>query len=154
MTLEGCSVVIKFFKVHHFLHLERRRITKTCFLIPSSRQISGLKVSCRHTNQAFVHLLLKGELPPPDEGDPGEDVSLQDLSEQNLSRLSRSTEDEAAFVLLPEIFLQGLHVLCHAVCQIYLTLIHLQVILPINTVLLADITPGPLSLFTNFIYTH
>lgn len=70
------------------------------------------------TDQVFVRLLLKGELPPSDESHPGEEVSLQHLSEQQLSRLSRSTEDEAAFVLLPEIFLQGLHVLCHAVCQI------------------------------------
>lgn len=31
MTLEGSSVVIKFFKVHHFLHLERRRIMQRCF---------------------------------------------------------------------------------------------------------------------------
>lgn len=116
VTLESSSVVVKFFKVHHFLHLERQKNAK--MFLNSFITAEIYRLDCHHTNQVFVLLLLKGELPPSDEGDLGEDVPLQHLSEQQLSCLSRSTEDETAFVLLPEMFLEGLHVICHAVCHI------------------------------------
>lgn len=146
MTLEGSSIVIQFFKVHHFLHLERQNHAKMLFKITSPQRILGQKLNGRDTNQVFVLLLLKGERPPSNESDPGEEVSLQHLSEQQLPRLARSAEDETAFVLMPEIFLQGLHVPCHAVCHNHFPLIPFQVILStINTVLVK-----PLSFFTNF----
>lgn len=74
-----------------------------------------------HTNQVFICSALKGELPPSDESNLGEDVALQQLLKQKLACLSGSTEDEAAFILLPEVFLLSLYILSHAVCQIKLT---------------------------------
>lgn len=73
------------------------------------------------TNQVFICFALKGELPPHDESDLGEDVALQQVLKQHLARFSRGAKDEAAFILLPEVFLQSLHVLSHPAGQNTLT---------------------------------
>lgn len=74
-------------------------------------------LSNQPTNQVFVCFPFKGELSPANESDLGEDVALQQVLEQQPSRFPRSAEDKTAFILLPEVLLQGLHVLSHAVCH-------------------------------------
>lgn len=69
------------------------------------------------TNQVFIRFVLKGELSPPDEGDLGEDVAPQQVSEQLPARFPGGAEDETAFIVLPEVPLQSLHVFGHAAKQ-------------------------------------
>lgn len=69
------------------------------------------------TNQVFNCFVFKGERSPSDQGDLGEDVAPKQILKQHPARFPRGTEDETAFILLPEIFFQSLGVLSHAVCK-------------------------------------
>lgn len=70
------------------------------------------------TYQVFVRVVFKGEPSPPDQGDLGEDVALQQLLKQHLARFPGGSQDETAFILLPEVLLQILHVRGgHVVCH-------------------------------------
>ena len=77
-------------------------------------QLSNYK-SYIHTDQVFICLFFKSQLPPSDEGYPGEDIALQQVLKQQLACFPRSTKNKTASVLLPEVFLQGLYVLGHPV---------------------------------------
>ena len=117
MATEGRSVIIKLLKVHHLLYLGadgQNGVTQKCDSQHDEHLDDGVYYPT--TDQVLIRFVLKGELSPPDEGNLGEDVSLQQLSEQHPARLPGSAEDETAFILLPEVFLQGLRVLSHAAC--------------------------------------
>ena len=69
----------------------------------------------RLSYQLFVGFVLEGDLPPSDQGDLGEEVPVQQLFEEQSSRLPGGSQDKTAFVLLPKVLLQAFHVNSHAV---------------------------------------
>ena len=107
MTLEGSGVVLQLLKVHHLLDLKKQN--KPLTPIESSTVDSD-----RVSYQLLVSFVLEGDLSPSDEGDLGEEVAIQQLFEKQSARLPSGSQDKTAFVLLPKILLQALHVNSHA----------------------------------------